>query len=479
MPNRLSKPFFFPSVLEWILRRPLVIVVCFAAITLFFALQLPKLSFRTSIYDLLIEDLPESIHYANAREVFGSDEIIRVVVKADDIFDDTTFRKLEVLSDTLGRIEGVRRVISLPEIKRKVDLAGKWTIDELAKVAAPVELFKKNLFSADHKVGAITLVLENETVHESVIRKLNDIIRLESHDLSLYQIGMPSVSQALVRYTIKDFQLLPVLTLALITLVLIILFRNLARVFIPLMVVLVVLTWTFGLMALMQIPLSLLTMIVPVFLIAVGTAYSLHVLSEYISCTQHVVSNKEVVFSTLTNAALPCTLAVFTTLFGVGSLFVNRIRAIHEFALFSCFGMVSLLVTLLFLLPAVLVFIPLPRKKIEGYTGIGKVLDRLLDIIVHLNLNHPKISLTIIGFLVFSSVMGIFFIQVESNPIEYFKAETQLRRNFHDIHQKLSGSFPIQVIMESQQDYLQISNAFRSILKHFPMWIKPFLLLIM
>jgi hypothetical protein len=52
MPNRLSKPFSFPSVLEWILRRPLAIVVCFAAITLFFALQLPKLSFRTSIYDL-------------------------------------------------------------------------------------------------------------------------------------------------------------------------------------------------------------------------------------------------------------------------------------------------------------------------------------------------------------------------------------------------------------------------------------------
>ena len=467
MPNRLSKPFSFPSVLEWTLRRPLVILACFTAMTVFFALQLPKLSFRTSIYDLLIENLPESIHYANARKVFGSDEIIRVVVKAEDIFDHTTFKKIEALSDTLGRIEGVRRVISLPEIKKKVDLAGEWTTDELAKVAAPVELFKKNLFSADHKVAAITLVLENETVHASVVRKINDIIRHESRDLFLYQIGMPSVSQALVRYTIKDFQILPVLTLALITLVLVILFRNPARVFIPLMVVLVVLTWTFGLMALLQIPLSLLTMIVPVFLIAVGTAYSLHVLSEYISCAQQVASNKEVAFSTLTNAALPCTLADFTTLFGVGSLFVNRIRAIHEFALFSCFGMASLLLALLFLLPAVLVFIPLSSKRIEGYSGIGKILDRFLDLIVHLNLNHQKTSLTIIGFSVLAAVLGIFFIQVETNPIEYFKAETPLRRNFHDIHRQLSGSFPIQVIIESPQDYFFEDPKHIADLKHF------------
>ena len=435
------------------MNRPFLIIACFAGITLLFALQIPNLSFRTSIYDLLIESHPESIRYANIKEVFGSDEIIRVVVKADNIFDDATFLKLQILSDTFDRIEGVRRVISLPEIKKKVDPGGHWTIDRLSKVAAPVKLFEKNLISTNHKTSAITLVLEDWALHERIIRKLNDIIRKESGALSLYQIGMPSVSKALVEYTIKDFKILPPLTLALITLVLLALFRDFARVFIPLLIVLTVLIWTFGLMALMHIPLSLLTMIVPVFLIAVGTAYCLHVMSGYVSKAQHAVSSKEVVRSTLTNTVVPCSLAVITTLFGVGSLFVNRIPAIHEFALFSCFGIMSLLANLLFLMPAVLVLIPLSRKRIEGYPGIGKLFDWILDSIILLNLKHQKATLTVIGFLILSSVLGIYFIQVETNPVEYFKTNTQLRRNFHDIHQRLSGSFPISVIMESQQEY--------------------------
>jgi hydrophobe/amphiphile efflux-3 (HAE3) family protein len=452
MPNRFLKPLSFCPSLEWILRRPLIVIACFTAACIFFALQIPKLAFRTSIYDLLIDDLPETIRYADFKATFGSDEIIQVVVKADNILDSAVFQKIEALSETFSHIPGVKRVISLPAVKKKVDPGGKWTVAEFAKVAAPVELFKNNLISADHKAGAITLILESEAVHQSVIGKLNDILAQESGALSLYQIGMPLVSQALVDYTVKDFQILPILTLALITLSLFILLRSLARVLLPLMVVMVVLIWTFGFMALMRIPLSLLTMVVPVFLIAVGTAYCLHVISEYISMVQSTGAGKEAVIATLGHTALPSTLAVFTTLIGIGSLFVNRIRAIHEFALLSCVGMLILLMTLFLLLPAVLVLMPQSPKKMEGNAGSGRLLDRLLDGIVRLNLRHQRAAFGTIAILSLLAVVGIFFIRVETNPVEYFKADTPISRNFHDIHEKLAGSFPVNVVMESTQD---------------------------
>jgi signal transduction histidine kinase len=190
-----------------------------------------------------------------------------------------------------------------------------------------------------------------------------------------------------------------------------------------------------------------------VFLIAVGTAYCLHVISEYISISPTAEDRKEAVIATLGHTAFPCTLAVFTTLIGVGSLFVNRIRAIHEFALFSCIGILSLLMTLLVLLPAVLVLIPQSEKKMAGEAGIGKLLDRLLDAIVQLNLRHQKAAFCTIGILALFAVIGIFFIHVETNPVEYFKEDTLIRRNFHDIHGKLAGSFPLNVVVESNQDY--------------------------
>ena len=451
MPTRTPGPALFRSLLAWTLSRPRITVVCFAAISLFFLVQVPGLSFRTSIYDLLIEDLPETVRYRQNRNLFGSDEIIRVVVKADDVLAPAAFAKIEALSEALGKIEGIKRVISLPGIRQSVDPGRSWTIDRFAQIILPVELIEDNLVSADRRVSAITLFLGSDADQENVIESIDAVIREDPGRLSLYQIGMPLVSRALVEYTVGDFKTLPPLTLALISLTLLALFRKPRPVLLALMVVIVVLIWTFGLMAVLEIPLSLLVMIVPVFMIAVGTAYCLHVLSEYTAGASDSRSTFDAVLAAFTNSALPCTLAVATTLVGVGSLFVNRIGAIHEFALLTCFGLAVLLLVLLLLLPSVLVMLPRPAQRGQKGARVGLLLDRILDAIAGIALKRQRAVLIAIGVVSLLAAAGIFFIRVETNPLEYLKTDTPVRRNFEDSHRDLSGSFTISATLESRQ----------------------------
>ena len=108
----------FDEMLKWNLRRPLAAILITALITLFFGWQIRNLSFKTSIYDLQIENLPETARYGDFRKLFGSDEIIRVVVHSENVFDRLTFSKIEQLAESVAQIEGVRRVISLPGIKK-------------------------------------------------------------------------------------------------------------------------------------------------------------------------------------------------------------------------------------------------------------------------------------------------------------------------------------------------------------------------
>ncbi|UCD78518.1 MAG: MMPL family transporter [Desulfobacterales bacterium] len=430
-----------------------------SGLTCFFAYHIPKLSFRTSIYDLLIEDLPDTAVYETLKAEFGSDEMIRLVVKTDNVFAPAAFRKVEDISARCAGLKGVRRIISLPLIKKDIDPSAKMSLAQFETMVAPVALFQKNLISADHKNTGITLILEKDADHESVISAVDAIIESEADHLSLYQIGMPLISRALVNYTVHDFKRLPVLTFGLIAAVLFILLRRPARVFLPLMCVCVVLVWTFGLMGLMQLKLSLLTMIVPVFIIAVGTAYSLHTISEYSACARRTDSRPDAVTASYTHTALPCALAVVTTLFGLGALFVNRIPAIDEFALFACFGMISLLCVLLTVLPAVLVLIPLPDASSRKAERIAAAMDRFLDFIVRLNLHHQKAALSIIGLAALTAAAGIFFIRIETNPVEYFREDTPVSRNFHDIYQSLSGSFPVYVTVTSTEtDYFENSR---------------------
>ncbi|MFZ1200356.1 MAG: MMPL family transporter, partial [Desulfobacterales bacterium] len=393
--------------LEWTVRRPAIAIAVALAVSVFFAWQIPHLSFKTSVYDLEIEDLAETLRYQDFKKVFGSDEIIRIVVKADDVFDDATFAGITALADAVAKIDGVRRVVSLPGIKQAVDPSGSWDLKKFYAVISPVELFKKNLLADDRKSTALTLVLRSDSDPDRIVSQVQRLISAAEKDFPIYQVGMPLVSQALVKFTEKDFFRLPPITFFLIAVVLYLLFRKILYILIPLGCVSMAMVWTFGLMALLKTPLSMLTMIVPVFLIAVGTAYCLHIVAEYLTCIRRADSPRAAAIETFTTISFPTAIAVLTTIIGLGSLLVNRIPTIHEFAVFSCFGMLSLLVITLGVLPAAMALMPLPSEKRLPESRTPDFFDRFIEKIIHIDLNKQKIALPILGAIVVVSAIGI------------------------------------------------------------------------
>ncbi len=444
--------FSYGELLGKMLLRPYAVIAVILAVTVSFAWFIPKLSFDTTIFDLVIEDLPETRNYEVFKQIFGSNEIIRVVVKCDDVFDPPTFQRIGKLSETAAAISGVQRVVSLPGIKRSLDFSNEWSLEEFRAIIDGVALFKRNLISKDRKTTALTLMLKTDASFDSVINDIETKILKADKKLSLYQIGMPLVSSALAEFTKYDFIRLPFITFLLMAITLLLIYRNVFYLFLPILCVVFSLIWTFGFMAIKAIPLSILTMIIPVFLIAVGTAYCLHIVSEYLAVLPGSQSPKEATLVTYSRITFPTTLTVITTMIGLGSLFLNRISAIKEFSVISCFGIFSIIVIVLTLLPALMALIPIPAKSKDVKASAPGFIDRFIQLIIELNLNHQRIVFPILGVVVVFCIMGVFQVQVETNPVDYFKADTAISRNFHDIYKDLSGSFPINVVMTSGED---------------------------
>ncbi len=435
-----------------VLDRPRWVLALAAAITLLFASQIPRLTFSTSVYDLIIQDLPENQTYGEFKKRFGSDEIIRVVVKGADIFDPETFAALTALSDALGRIQGVRQVVGLPEVRRAVDLGGTWSMEKFAAVMKPVALFERNLFSADRRTAALTLMLVEGADQNATIAAVAQALAASDLGAGTYQIGMPLVSQALERLTRRDFFRLPPVTLLLIVLILWGIFRRGADLLLPLVCVGTTLVWTFGFIALTGTALSMLTMIVPVFLIAVGTAYCLHIVAEYHVWIPSSPSAPAAVQGTFRHTAFPTALAVATTALGLASLFLSRIPMIREFALFACFGICALLAVLLSVFPALLALMPLPEAGLPSAPkGDAGRLERLIQAIVGWTLQRQRKTLTVFALAAVLLCMGAFQLKVETNPMRYFKADVPVSRHFHDVYQDLCGAFPINLVIDGGQ----------------------------
>lgn len=444
------------SLVAWGIQHPRIILVTIILLTAFFVVQIPRISFQTSVYEMAIENLPETAAHRRFKEIFGSDEIIQLVVKTSGVFAPEVFRKIESLAEAAADIHGVRKVISLPGIKQAIDVTGDWTLDKFSAVIAPVDLFRKNLVSEDRKKTVLTLILTDDANPDTVIDAVEELIVHASAPLSLYQIGMPLLSRTLVQFTKKDFIRLPPLIVVLIAGILLLLYRRFHGVMLPLVCVLTALVWTFGLMAIIGIKLSMLTMIVPVFLIAVGTAYCLHIISEYMTRCKGDETRKEIVLKTYAVISFPTALAVITTVIGLGSLLINRIPMIREFSLAACFGILCLLIITMTLMPALMRLLPKPTPPPENLTGTGRCVDAIIEFIIRLNVNHHRKALVCMGAVAIICTTGIGFIRVETNPVSYFKSDLAVIRHFHDIYKDLAGSFPINLVMiGTNEDYFE------------------------
>ena len=453
----IVRRFSFQSYLGFVIRRPMWVLIGVAAITAWFSWYLPHLSFKTTVYDLVIESLPEARAYGDFRDLFGSDEIIRVVVQGDDILEPLTFAKVTRLSDACAGVPGVRRIISLPEVRKTVDPRSEWSLTRFAAMLAPVALFQRNLISEDHRTTIITLVLGDDADKRAVIDAVDSLIRNNGKSLKLYQIGIPEVSEALTHYSRHDFLRLTPVTLAIIAVLLVVLFRSIHCLLLPLACVSLAMVWTFGCMAWSGVSVSMLTIIVPVVLIAVGTAYCLHICSEYLNQAGLQPDSRAACRATFSRMAFPVGLAVLTTIIGIGSLMINRITAIKEFAFFACFGIASLMIIALTFLPAMMALLPLPRSGGQGVSrGLARLFDEFLARIISLNLGYQKQCLAVLGGIAGMCVVGLFFIRVETNPVSFFKPNTPVSRHFHAIYRQMSGSFPVHVVMGGPtEDYFE------------------------
>jgi len=193
------------SCLKYIVYHPIQIILLITLITILFASQIPSLRFETSIYDLIIEDLPETLEYDQFKKEFGCEEIILVVAKTDSVFHPETFRQIDGLAQSLSQINGIRRVISLPGIKKAMDITEKWDLSDFEGVVSDIDLFHKNLISEDKKTTVITLILDDIRQKDQLINRVKGLIDEYQTSFSLYQIGMPIVSSALARFTQQDF----------------------------------------------------------------------------------------------------------------------------------------------------------------------------------------------------------------------------------------------------------------------------------
>ncbi len=472
---KLVRRFF-----EWEVNHPIVVIVIIALITAFFAwFAASEFRIENPTDRLLQKDLPSKIFYDRFSEMFSKDEIILVVIKnKEGVYGEEFIDALTELEEELyginAKISGngepapIRKIVSLKPVRdryekakeefearrKKSRLFKKIPFPSFRKTVEMTRLFSKNLVSEDGNATALTVFVQSH--QEEVVQEIQKVIdkTREKYPWEIYQIGTPVIMEKVAATAKGDLKKLSGLTMLLVVVVLFICFRNVRGVLLPGLTCGGAFLWTLGLMGLINRPMTMVTLIIPTLIVAIGNAYALHVVSEFMEQAHSGGSKKSIVTKSLSNLSLPVFLTVATTLVGFASLALNKIDMIREFALFSCFGLISVFLIAVTLVPALLVVMKLPRLKQRK--GRQHFIEKVLNALTNFNIRWKSLIYVFMVVLTAVSIYGISRIRVETAVIEFFKKDDEIRINFDDVSETLAGTYPFNIVLISEKpDYFR------------------------
>jgi hydrophobe/amphiphile efflux-3 (HAE3) family protein len=448
-----------------IIKLKWIIVASVLALTIFFGYQTKFLTINSDILSSLPDDDPVASLYKEIGTQFGGNDMGMIVLETDNVFKAEVLQHIKQITDSLKYTDGVSTVTSLTnildikssewgiEIGKLVDeynLPNKQAqLDSLKNYVFSKEMYKGAIVSEDGTATVVMFTLLPDADKQAVAKEIKSKIENLNLPEKLYFGGLPMMMNDISDLILADIVWLLPIVFVIIALILLLSFKSFRGVLLPLLTAGIAVIWTIGIMVVTGYELTIISNIIPVVLLAVGSAYTIHVLNSINQSKEK--DRKQALIKALTYIIVPLILAAVTTAIGfVSFVFGAYLTMIKDFGIFTAVGTLIALLLSIFFVPALISAFSMYRKKIEtDQAERGNILThKILQPLVNLLFKHPKYSLTAWGIILGLSISGMFFIKTSVNMADYFKKDNPTRISEDVMQKKFGGSLPVFVVFE-------------------------------
>ncbi len=471
----------FAEVADWSVDHPksiTAIVVVLAGIGLYFASGARP---DNSLDSYFVKNDPTLISYKEYVKEFNSDEITYILYRVPNTeygpFDLDAMRKIIKLTDTLElELPFVRKVTSLanaefieadgdflkihdlmyeaPETQEELlklrDLAmSKPTyvagiIDKTAIYAAiivdmsrtstdPIEKIRYNPEGGDGT--------DNVYPYVSYYKVKEILARPEYQGIDFYLSGDAPLNAWYAETEGREITTQTLASFVLVGFISAILMRiRFAGLIGPLVVVSLSLILSVGLIGLLKVKISMLFMLFPVLLTAIGVAQCVHLLSEY----QHQLNldndKKRALKSAVGQVGAATLACAVTTALGFLATGPSKLRPLQDFAIYASFGV---MMTFVFSITVLIVILSLGQrlstKRAERKPGNNPVIAWMIEKIIAFDLKRPKLIIGLWAALVAVAVVGIALLRVDFNYMTEIKEHVEVRQHMQKAEDTMGG----------------------------------------
>jgi len=463
---------------EKLFRYPRLNILIIGMITLFFAMQIPNAELDNNNIRFVPANDEARLTSKYIDAEFGSSVFMLIALERryGDVFDAAFLERIRDFNSRMEDFEivgNINSIVSSDYIYAEGDsifiqkLAGNdfsgsaEDISNLKQKLLSWDIYRQALISDDFRATQILLPLEisdenasRPEVIDSFI-EIRDIAReIFSPYADVYVTGIPIISATINEAMRQDLILMIPLVILVVLLILFFSFRRFNIVILPLITVLVAVIWSIGAMPLFGIKLSVITTVLPVILVAVGSAYGIHVVTHYLEAARinSDLSREEhrlLIISVLGKIGKAVFITAITTMAGFISFCFTSVLPIREFGMFATFGVFISFLMAVILIPSLLI---IRGGRIFGQNGAqreSRAIDKSIPSFFA-NIARKKGMVIFTAALVVSfSIWGLSKVVIDNIFIEYFKTSTDISKSDRFIREKFGGSKIVSVVIKA------------------------------
>jgi len=461
------------------------------------ALLMPNLQIDTDPENMLSSNAPARVfHNQTKKDFLMRDMIVVGAVSNKSLFTPKALQTLHQLSNQILAIEGVieQDLLSLSvvdNITQEVDESGvsagirfeylmkeaPTSVKGSEKIQAAVKrlpMLNNTLVSGDGKAIALYVPLQDKGMSYEVAEQIRALIANYDTELDFHITGLSVAEDQFGSEMFVQMGVAAPLAGLAIFILLWYFFRNLPLIISPMIVAMATVIIIMGSLIGLGFTVHIMSSMIAIFLMPIAVVDSVHVLSEFADRYKFGDNAGDVVKKVMSHLYTPMLFTSITSAVGFYSLLLTPIPPVKLFGAFIGTGiLLAFVLTITFipayisrLSPKTLASLQAAIKRMEQKGRLATYLEKLGGF----STNKTKLILiTFIAFFAISAV-GISKIEINDNPINWFKSDHEIRIADKVLNDHFAGTYDAWLVFENkdqqgikaQQNFNKIFNQAKS-----------------
>ncbi len=432
-------------IADFIYRHTKLIIIFVVLVNITALVSFYRFELDTDFLSAFNEGNPKAEEYSSLNEKYSTGEPISILIEDDhSLLSKENTLAIYNLQEDIAGINGISSVQSL--LPRQIAMAGQVIpVDAnfIEKNHLLLSDFIENEYyltdqflSEDRQNTVIIAILAPDASGGEVIDSLKEL----GEKTTLFEVSLAGnevIAETMWDYLLRIIFIIPPIVVVSILIVFSLMLRNRKMAVLSMIPAGLGALWTFGTIFWTSEGLSLTTILSPIFIIVIGSAYGLHYISHLLNnLAEYGHDKRKLTVETLKKVGMPIFLATITTMAGFASLVWTDVIPMRQMGIYVTLGIGYAGFLAIIFLPAVLSRINLPQKAAVSSE------NRLTRIILAA---YKKKAIIVTVFLAITlvSIYYIPKIEVVSNQLMFFKDNSEIRQTFDRVEEHFGGAMPL------------------------------------